>query len=65
VKKGTRVSWQVQKVGAGRGFGTTISDEDADGTVLVAVDSLMGEVFPGYHAVIHCATTWLKIENSK
>lgn len=60
MKKGTQVSWQV--VGAvARGHGVVISDEE-NGCVLVHVNTLMGEPFPGYHQVIHCTVTWLTVE---
>jgi len=28
----------------------------------VAVDTLRGEPFPGYHQVIFCSVTWLSVE---
>jgi hypothetical protein len=60
MKKGTKVSWLVNEA-SGRGHGTVISDED-DGHVLVAVDTMAGEPNPGFHPVIHCTVTWLKVE---
>lgn len=60
MKKGTQVSWQVQGAAA-RGHGIVISDEE-NGCVLVKVNTLLGEPFPGYHKVIHCTVTWLTIE---
>lgn len=71
MKKGTKVSWQAPPPGATaeqvsqdcfRGNGVTITDEDTDGTILVAVNSLDGGIFPAYHLVIHCTVTWLTVE---
>ena len=65
MKKNTKVSWQVLVPGADhlcpRGHGHTISDE-ANGQILVSVESLMGEPNPGYHQVINCTVTWLTEE---
>lgn len=74
MKKGTKVSWQINGAGR-RGLGTTLNDEDADGTVLVAVADF-GLLLPsdgwnlvnvvsgplGFHPVIHCTVTWLTVE---
>ena len=69
MKKGQKVSWQVS-LGHdgvplpefnGRGHGVVISDEE-DGKVLVSVETMLGEPFPGYHRVIHCTVTWLTEE---
>jgi len=58
--KGTTVTWQIDKAPC-RGRGITISDEE-NGNILVAVDTLRGEPFPGYHQVIFCSVTWLSVE---
>jgi len=60
MKKGTKVSWLVDGC-AKRGNGITISDEDDTGHIVVAVNSLMGEVL-NYHPVINCTVTWLTVE---
>jgi hypothetical protein len=63
MKKGTRVSWLIDpRAVSQRGVGVTITDADSDGNVLVAVESLTGGKPPGYKMVIHCVTTWLKVE---
>lgn len=68
MKKNTKVSWRVDFGNSptkpfyiGRGTGVLISDE-SDGRVLVAVDTMAGEPFPGYHSVIYCTVTWLTVE---
>lgn len=74
MKKGTKVSWQINGAGR-RGIGATISDQDNDGTILVSVDDF-GMLLPdtpwslvnvvcgplGFHPVIHCTATWLTVE---
>lgn len=60
MKKGTKVSWLVKDAGS-RGYGQTITDEQ-DGMVLVEVNTLCGEPYPGYHRVINCSVTWLTVE---
>jgi hypothetical protein len=74
MKKGMKVSWQINGAGR-RGIGTTISDEDG-GTILVAVEDF-GLLLPddgwnlvnvvsgplGFHPVIHCTVTWLTVES--
>lgn len=74
MKKGTKVSWQISDSGR-RGSGVTISDEDSNGTILVAVNDygllntsdgwqltnmVVGPI--GFHPVIHCTVTWLTVE---
>lgn len=60
LKEGTKVSWLVDGHHT-RGSGVTVSDE-RNGLVMVSVNSMFGEPNPGYHAVIECAVTWLKVE---
>lgn len=55
---GTKVSW-LTSGHTDRGHGVTISDEDPDGNIIVAVHDMFGEHNPGYHPVIYCAVTWL------
>lgn len=63
MKKNTKVSWLAEGAIV-RGTGVTISDEDENGTVLVACDKGTFECIPlAYHVVIHCNVTWLTIEN--
>ena len=62
MKKNTKVSWLAEGATI-RGTGVTISDEDSDGTILVAVDKGVFEYIPlSYHLVIHCTVTWLTPE---
>lgn len=61
MKKGTKVSWQVLGQ-TKRGLGVVRSDEDECGGVLVSVQTLGDEPFPGYHPVIYCTVTWLTVE---
>lgn len=61
MKKNTKVSWLAEGATI-RGTGVTISDEDDQGTVLVAVDAGVFEAIPlAYHIVIRCTVTWLTV----
>jgi len=62
MNKGTKVSWQIAN-GQARGNGITITDEDSDENILVAVNALglhNGEDM-GYHPVIWCSVSWLTV----